>query len=195
MQENFGLVKKNSSFQPDTMYEKTLLRQNVKRIKARFTEEELLRKSATVWAEVEAKPQFRQARTLLLYWSIHGEVYTHDFIRHWCDEKTIILPVVDGDRLRLAPFVNEQSLRFHAALSLYEPQGCDYSSPETIALAIVPGIAFDRNHHRLGRGGGYYDRLLPQLHTYNIGVCFDFQLFHTIPIEKYDVPMDEVVNG
>ena len=177
------------------MLEKPLLRQEVKHLKARFTEEELLRKSVMVWTEVEAKPQFRQAKSMLLYWSTPGEVYTHDFIRRWHGEKTIILPVVDGERLRLASFAGEESLRQNAAMNLYEPQGCDYSSPETIELSIVPGIAFDRNNHRMGRGRGYYDRLLPQLNTYKIGVCFDFQLFDAIPYEKYDVPMDEVVNG
>ena len=177
------------------MNEKVLLRQKVKRLKSQFTEEELLRKSAMVWTEVETKPLFRQAASMLLYWSMPGEVYTQDFIRRWCSEKIIILPVVDGDKLRLAPFAGEQSLRWNGALKFYEPQGCDYSSPETIELAIVPGIAFDRSNHRLGRGGGYYDKLLPQLNTYNIGVCFDFQLFEAIPYEEFDVRMDEVVSG
>jgi 5-formyltetrahydrofolate cyclo-ligase len=64
---------------------------------------------------------------------------------------------------------------------------------ETVELAIVPGIAFDRSNHRLGRGRGYYDRLLPQLNSYILGICFDFQLFDAIPYDEYDVPMDEVV--
>ena len=177
------------------MDEKALLRQNVKRLKAQFTEEELTRRSVLIWAEVEAKPQFRQAASVLLYWSMPGEVYTHDFIRRWYGKKTIILPVVDGERLRLAPFAGESSLRQNTAMNLYEPHGCDFSSPETIELALVPGIAFDRSNHRLGRGGGYYDRLLPRLNTYNIGVCFGFQLFDAIPYENHDVTMDEVVSG
>jgi len=55
-------------------------------------------------------------------------------------------------------------------------------------------VAFDRSHHRLGRGRGYYDRLLLQLNTYNIGVCFNFQLFDVIPYGENDVSMDEVVS-
>ena len=177
------------------MDEKTILRQEVKRLKAQLTEEELLRRSAMVWAEVETKPQFTQATSVLLYWSMPGEVHTHDFIRRWHSEKTIILPVVNGDELRLAPFEGKQSLQLNTVMNLYEPQGNDYPSPKTIQLAIVPGIAFDRNNHRLGRGRGYYDRLLPQLNTCNIGVCFNFQLFDTIPYDEYDVAMDEVVSG
>ena len=169
------------------------IRYEVKRLKALMTEEERLSKSAQVWEQVETNPNFRQASSVLLYWSMPGEVHTHEFIRRWCGKKNIILPVIDGDRLRLALFEDEQSLRRNLTMNLYEPQGDDYPSPQTIELAIVPGIAFDRANHRIGRGRGYYDRLLPQLNTYNIGVCFDFQLFDAIPFSEYDVSMDEVV--
>ena len=151
-------------------------------------------RSAQVWVQVEINPRFRKAASVLLFWSMPDELYTHDFIRRWHGEKTIILPVVDGNRLRLALFEGEESLRRNATMNLYEPQGYDYPSPETIELAIIPGIAFDRNLHRLGRGRGYYDRLLPQLNTYNIGVCFDFQLLNVIPFGEYDILMDEVVS-
>ena len=177
------------------MDEKKILRQEIRRLKALKTDEELLSASVRVWAQVETNPWFRKAGSVLLYWSMPDEVYTHDFIRRWRGKKTIILPAVDGNRLRLALFDGEQSLRRNASMNLYEPQSNDYPSPQTIELALVPGIAFDRSHHRLGRGRGYYDRLLPQLNTYNIGVCFDFQLFDTIPFEENDVMMDEIVNN
>jgi len=123
-----------------------------------------------------------------------SEVFTHDFVKHYSKSKTIILPVVDDNRLRLVPFEGEQFLRRNALMNLYEPQGSDYRFPEKIDLAIVPGVAFDRNNHRIGRGKGYYDRLLPQLDTYNIGVCFDFQLLDAIPYDENDVIMNEVVS-
>jgi 5-formyltetrahydrofolate cyclo-ligase len=175
--------------------EKTLLRREVKRLKGLRDDGELLHKSATVWAKIEATPCFGRAASVLLYWSMPGEVCTHDFVRRWSHEKTVILPVVDGNHLRLVRFEGEQSLRRNAAMNLYEPQGNDFPTPLSIELAIVPGIAFDRHNHRLGRGRGYYDRLLPGLHTYNIGACFDFQLFDNIPFGEHDVPMDEVVAG
>ena len=175
--------------------EKALLRQEVKRLKALLTEEELQRKSALVWAQVEKNLQFMQAKSVLLYWSMPGEVYTHDFIRSIYKKKSIILPVIDGDMLRLALFEGEQSLRKNDVMNIYEPQGIDYHSPEKIELAIIPGIAFDRKNNRLGRGKGYYDRLLPQLKSYNIGVCFNFQLFDAIPAEEHDIPMDAVITG
>ena len=130
-------------------------------MKAQLTEEDLRQRSARVWAQIEENARFRQANVVLLYWSMPSEVYTHDFIKRHCKEKTIILPVIDDDRLRLVPYEGEQFLRKNACMNLYEPQGSDYQFPKAIELAIVPGVAFDRSHHRIGWGGGYYDRLLP----------------------------------
>jgi 5-formyltetrahydrofolate cyclo-ligase len=66
---------------------------------------------------------------------------------------------------------------------------------EKIDLIVVPGSAFSRDGHRLGRGGGLFDRLLadPAAAAYKLGVCFDFQLLESIPIEPHDIVMDTVV--
>jgi 5-formyltetrahydrofolate cyclo-ligase len=192
----YGIRIVSKTYRPasdDMPKSKIEIRLEVKRLKSLITENEMLCRSAQVWTQIETNLHFMQATSVLFYWSMPGEVYTHDFIRRWSCEKTIILPVVDGNRLRLALFEGEQSLRRNATMNLYEPQGNDYPSPQTIDLAIVPGIAFDRSNHRIGRGRGYYDRLLPKLNTYNIGVCFDFQLFDSIYFEKHDIPMDEVM--
>ena len=63
----------------------------------------------------------------------------------------------------------------------------------SIDLAIIPGVSFDRKGNRLGRGKGYYDRLLNKLNVYKIGICFQFQLTEPgLPTEDSDIPMDEV---
>jgi 5-formyltetrahydrofolate cyclo-ligase len=64
-----------------------------------------------------------------------------------------------------------------------------------IDLIVVPDLAFSRDGHRLGRGGGFFDRLLagPGAAAYKLGVCFDFQLLESIPIEPHDIVMDTVV--
>ena len=65
---------------------------------------------------------------------------------------------------------------------------------QAIDLAIVPGMAFDPQGHRLGRGRGYYDRFLPLIpQAYKIGLCFPFQLVGNVPTEPTDIAMDEVV--
>ena len=58
----------------------------------------------------------------------------------------------------------------------------------------MPGMSFDKDGNRLGRGKGYYDRFLTLLpHTYLIGVCFDFQLSDEVPHTDYDIRMNEVI--
>ena len=70
-------------------------------------------------------------------------------------------------------------------------------APESVDLILVPGIAFTRDGHRLGRGGGYYDRLLALLptRTVKLGVCFDHQLLPDLPTEPHDMRVDAVVTG
>ena len=70
-------------------------------------------------------------------------------------------------------------------------------APETVDLILVPGIAFTRDGHRLGRGGGYYDRLLARLpaSTVKLGVCFEPQLLADIPTDPHDMRVDEIVSG
>ena len=67
--------------------------------------------------------------------------------------------------------------------------------PAEIGIILVPGLAFTRQGHRLGRGGGYYDRYLAQLPstTFKLGVCFSIQIVPALPIEPHDQPMDAVV--
>ncbi|MBF0533205.1 MAG: 5-formyltetrahydrofolate cyclo-ligase, partial [Candidatus Omnitrophica bacterium] len=69
---------------------------------------------------------------------------------------------------------------------------------DQIDMVIVPGVAFDRNNCRLGRGQGYYDRFLPRLsaRTTTVGLAFDFQMLDVIPqIEPHDVPVSCVLNN
>ena len=77
-----------------------------------------------------------------------------------------------------------------------EPQGNNYTQYQNIDLIIIPGMAFDTQGHRLGRGKGYYDRFLskPQLnHTYRIALCWHCQLIDQVPTEPHDIMMNEVI--
>lgn len=73
-----------------------------------------------------------------------------------------------------------------------EPTGETVTDLSAIDIAIIPGVGFDKQGNRLGRGKGYYDRLLPKLQSYNIGICFSFQVIPAVPVEPFDHPMDEV---
>ena len=78
-----------------------------------------------------------------------------------------------------------------------DPSHCPLVAPEAIDLAIIPGVAFDpETGVRLGRGGGYYDRLLasPGFRAVTVGACFDLQLVAGLPAEEHDQRVDLVVS-
>ena len=64
---------------------------------------------------------------------------------------------------------------------------------ERLELILVPGVAFDLHGHRLGRGRGYYDRLLPEISGIKCGVAFDEQIVEMVPAGRHDVRMDFVL--
>ncbi|MCD8165147.1 MAG: 5-formyltetrahydrofolate cyclo-ligase [Bacteroides sp.] len=135
---------------------------------------------------------FRQAKTLLLYHSLPDEVSTHDFIEKWKGEKKILLPVVQGDRMNLCLYEGAAKCAT-GRFGIAEPLTLPYTDYDGIDLALIPGVAFDRKGNRLGRGKGYYDRILPRIKAPKTGVCFSFQLLDEIPSESFDIPMDFIV--
>jgi 5-formyltetrahydrofolate cyclo-ligase len=81
------------------------------------------------------------------------------------------------------------------AYSILEPAPHCHEVPiSQIDLILCPGIAFTRNGARLGRGKGYYDRTLCQIRkgASIVGVCFEFQIIETIPMEQHDAFMNQV---
>jgi 5-formyltetrahydrofolate cyclo-ligase len=74
-----------------------------------------------------------------------------------------------------------------------EPVEPVWAEADELDLILVPGVAFDRAGTRLGRGGGFYDRLLPLYNATHVGICFDFQLVEKIPTEPHDCRMDLLV--
>ena len=67
------------------------------------------------------------------------------------------------------------------------------TDPGSIDWIIVPGVAFDKKLNRLGRGKGYYDKLLVQTSATKIGICYELQLFDEIPAEPHDIKMDFII--
>lgn len=135
------------------------------------------------------------AHTVLMYCSLPDEVDTHDALDRLVQMgKRVLLPQVTGrETMCLRIYRDRDDLR-EGAFHILEPQGPVFIDYEEVDVAVVPGMAFDGCGHRLGRGRGYYDRLLPQLsRAYKIGVCFDYQKVGDVPTGPYDVVMDEVL--
>ena len=187
------MVDRNTGIKGKIMDEKKALRIEIRQLKRACPLEERRRKSLSVWEAVERDEVFQQAETVLAYWSMDDEVYTHDFVNKWAGSKTLLLPCVKGDELELRYFDGEERLQPGEGYAIPEPVGELFTDWGTIDLILVPGVAFDKSGNRLGRGKGYYDKVLKQTGAYKLGVCFDFQLVERVPVEPHDVKMDRVV--
>ena len=140
-------------------------------------------------------PRLADAHTVLLYSALPDEVPTLPLLNRLSTEgKTVLLPrVVSDTDMELRRYTGSNDLE-QGAFGIMEPTGKLFTDYENIDVAVVPGMAFDREGHRLGRGKGYYDRFLAQLpHTYKIGICFSFQLVDLVPADAHDILMDEVI--
>ncbi len=173
--------------------QKKELRQLVKQRKKECSDEKKLAASSLIFQQLEQLPEFIKAQTVLLYWSMKDEVQTHDFVLKWYQEKKIILPIVEGDSLKLRVFTGMDCMVKGNVFGIMEPQNGPVAQISDIDLGIIPGIAFDKSGSRLGRGKAYYDKLLVGQHFPTIGVCFAFQLFDNVPANSRDIPMDKVL--
>ena len=172
--------------------EKKDLRKHIKELKKQHTAEQLEIQSKAIMQKVESHPDFAKANIVMLYYSLPDEVQTAEFIALWRNKKQIILPTVVGDDI--VPVKLETNTSFAKGdFDIQEPQSEPYTGEYD--LIIVPGVAFDKNGNRLGRGRGYYDRFLcNHTNVKKIGICFDFQLVDEIPTEPTDIRMDEIIS-
>jgi 5-formyltetrahydrofolate cyclo-ligase len=113
--------------------------------------------------------------------------------------KQLVLPMVLGNRQGLALYVIEELERDVAPgyCGILEPQPrrTRAVAPETLELALIPGVAFDLRGGRLGLGAGFYDRLLSQLPRGipMVGLAFDFQVIPRLPLQPHDILLDAIV--
>lgn len=173
--------------------EKGRIRKKIRAVKQNYSFEQKKELSLPILKSLEQLPEFIQAKTVMLYWSMKDEVYTHDFVCKWANEKIVILPSVKGETLDLKIFEGEDHLVEGEHYGIPEPEGPVFMKEDEIDLILIPGIAFDREKNRMGRGKAYYDRLLQSLSSFKLGICFDFQVLDHVPIDEHDIKMDEIV--
>lgn len=177
-----------------TSMDKKQLRKQIRERKKEFSLSEKIELSRPVFEKIEKEELFKEAKVVLLYYSMDDEVYTHDFVEKHYKTKTILLPCVDGDDLILRQYLGIESMKAGEQFGILEPVGKEFNDLEKIDLMIIPGVAFDKEKNRLGRGRGFYDRLLKTVNATKIGVCFDFQVVEQVPTEDFDVKMDVVIS-
>ena len=172
--------------------DKKMARQRIKRLISVMTPEQKQAQSTAIWERLEQNKIFQNSTDILIYWSMDDEVQTPAFIEKWATGKRFYLPSIQGDDLIVKRF--EGTLIPGQQFGIPEPDGEQVKDLTPITLVIVPGRAFDKNGNRMGRGRGFYDRLLPQLpYAIKAGVCFDCQKLPSVPTDENDVKMDFVI--
>lgn len=177
----------------DILNRKKNIRLQIKQAKQQLSAAEITAQSKNVWTKLEQLAEFKAAKNVLCYWSFPFEIESHEFILRTYGHKNIYLPKVVGRHLTLHKFIGANYLK-RSSYGIMEPEGHTLNSLMEIDFAIVPGVAFTRQGERLGRGGGYYDGLLPNLtNAFKVGVGFSLQLLNEVPCEAHDFILDKVI--
>ncbi len=171
--------------------EKKEIRRKIKNLRLMLSEMEKESAAGDVFAQLEQMPSFIMAERICLYNSLPDELPTKSFLKKWHPRKKFFLPRVNGVNLDILPYDPEHL--FSGAFDIDEPEGNEITDPDTLDLIVVPAVAYDKKGNRLGRGKGFYDRLLGSTKAVTVGVAYDFQLYEELPTEPHDVPVDAVI--
>ncbi|RKY39023.1 MAG: 5-formyltetrahydrofolate cyclo-ligase [Candidatus Omnitrophota bacterium] len=176
--------------------EKQRLREEILKKLQSQSPQERARKSKLIKEKVFSLLQFQKAEKVGFYASKEEEVDTWEMMEEVIFSKKIALPYLHKGEILLSYIQSLKGLR-KGVYGIYEP--CSPNTPidpNELEIIIVPGVAFDLLNNRLGRGKGYYDRLLKRtLQTFKLGLGFDFQIVERLPVEENDVRVDKVITN
>lgn len=173
---------------------KQSIRREIKVLKSNFDEESLKLKSNKVISRLEVHPLFKNSNAIMLFWSMKDEVFTHNLIEKIFRSKTVILPSIQDEILLLKEYKGKNEMVINNQFGIPEPIGNPLDESINIDLIVIPGIAFDKDLNRLGRGKGFYDKLLKTISSKKIGICFDFQIINHVPTYTHDMKMDIIIS-
>ncbi len=164
------------------------IRAQIAEQKKSFRSSEIL--SAAIAGNFRTLEIFKSAQSVGVYMPLTDEVDITNLLQ--TPEKTFYIPTFDeaSGSYRMARLTAELK---KGRFGIMEPSMPVFAAADELDLIIVPGVAFDRAGRRIGRGGGFYDRLLPQYHAIRAGICFDFQCLEAVPAEEHDVRMNFLV--
>ena len=177
------------------MLGKKEIRAEVKKRRREADEETLHEKSLQILERFRQLAAYKDASLLLAYVDAKREAETRLLMRcAWDDGKKVAAPRVDGDGIMHFYYLRSLKDLEPGAFGIMEPRAdCRICEPEE-GLLLMPGVAFDEQGHRVGYGGGYYDRYLEKHpHLIHIALAFEFQIFPEVPSEKHDICPDLIV--
>ena len=182
----------------EEMAEKQEIRKRILKLRNAMTPEEITEKSGLIIRRLTELREFREASTLMVFLSFGSEVLTDDLLRWgWEAGKRMVIPLCRPEDRRLTTCLLCGFAELEAGhYGIREPKAEIVRTVprEEIDAVLVPAVAFDRRGYRVGYGGGYYDRFLPEVpRAARIGVAFSRQIVAEIPADSHDVPADRIV--
>ena len=150
--------------------------------------------SAQACSLLQEQQLWKTAQSIFFYAPLPGELNIWALLPEALQlGKTVLLPKFNPGTDSYQPYhiQNLESDLLPGKFGIHEPNGnCAPCLLKQLDLVLVPGLAFDLSGSRLGRGGGFYDKLLAGLSGTKCGVAFDEQLLGNIPVEPHDIPVD-----
>jgi 5-formyltetrahydrofolate cyclo-ligase len=138
--------------------------------------------------------EYRAAKTLYLYLPYNQEVRTVPLLeKAIADGKAVAVPKVYDDTMRFIYITSmEQTATGYSGIP--EPIADEPVANDPTALVLMPGLAFDKEGHRIGYGGGFYDKFLAEEPAHpTVALCYDFQIVEDLPVEDFDIPVGRVL--
>ncbi len=181
------------------MSQKESIRQNVRTRIDTLTPEQRIVSDAHIGTQITHLPYWDEADVVVGYIAMDDEVDLQAALRVAArDGKAVALPRVVGDEMSMHIIETFPGLLERHPFGFLQPsEGAPPADDLSRAVTIVPGRAFDRSGHRIGRGRGYYDRFLQRIGSgqvlATIGVCYAVQFQHEIPVEPWDVAVQIVI--
>ena len=174
--------------------DKKELRRAIRERKRAMTEAEIEERSAKLAGLLYRSEAYRNAGTIYGYLPYNQEVRTVPMLEQALrDGKRVAVPKVFGEEMRFI-YLEDLSLVAKGYAGIPEPIADGPVADDETALVLMPGLAFDPRGHRIGYGGGFYDKFLaaePKHPT--LALCYDFQLLPTLETEEHDIPVDFVL--
>lgn len=169
------------------METKKAIRKKILALRKTFTDQQIAEMSCSVTANVCALPAFKNAGRILIYADYNHEVMTRSIIENaWKTGKEVAVPKVEGSDMTFYR-LTEFSQLSTGYCGIPEPEEGEIVNWEK-GLIIMPGVAFDRKNHRVGYGGGFYDRYLEKYRELDrLALAFSFQIMDQVPTEPTDI--------
>ena len=174
--------------------DKKTLRAEIRAKKRAMTAQEIEEKSAALAKAFYETAEYKNAKTIYGYLPYNQEVRTTQMLAHaLADGKQVAVPKVYGDEMKFI-LLSDLGQVAKGYAGIPEPIADDPVAADPTALVLMPGLAFDPEGHRLGYGGGFYDKFLAAEPDHpTLALCYDFQMLPHLDTESYDIPVDRVL--